>query len=312
MCHIGVIIKLHHMKNTAWITLFLLAVAILLGLTMYWSVANNKHVPPPSDSGQITEPPPSEEPDTSGNNPDIYHDLISVSTPKPNEIMASPFTVLGQARGNWYFEASFPVKLIDANGKLLGTTTAQAQGDWMTQNFVPFVATLSFSTPATLTGTLILEKDNPSGLAENADELRLPVKFNLPARTVKLYYYNEDQDTDENGNILCSDKGLVAVEREIPVTDTPIRDTLNLLLAGQLTPAERAQGITTQYPLSGLKLNGISLGDKHLTLDIQDPGHATTGGACRVNILWEQIEATAKQFDEVDSVSFTPNTLFQP
>jgi hypothetical protein len=300
------------MKNTAWVGLFLLAVAALLGLTMYWSVINNKHQVTAPDQAVVTQPESSEDTNTPSTSPSAYHDLISVSTPKDFEIMASPFTVLGQARGGWFFEASFPVKLLDADGKLLGTTSAQAQGDWMTTNFVPFVAQLTFATPTTLTGTLVLEKDNPSGLPENADELRVPVKFNLPSRSVNLYYYDESKDMDINGNVLCSDKGLVAVERDIPVTDTPIRDTLNLLLAGQLTPAERAQGITTQYPLSGLKLNGISLGDKHLTLDIEDPGHATTGGACRVHILWKQIEATAKQFEEVDSVSFTPITLFQP
>jgi hypothetical protein len=47
----------------------------------------------------------------------------------------------------------------------------------MTPAFVPFEATLSFTPPASRTGTLILAKDNPSGLPEHAAELRIPVRF---------------------------------------------------------------------------------------------------------------------------------------
>jgi len=38
---------------------------------------------------------------------------------------------------------------------------------------------ITFENPETATGTLVLEKDNPSGLPEHADELRVPVRFNL-------------------------------------------------------------------------------------------------------------------------------------
>ncbi|OGF67289.1 hypothetical protein A3I27_02100 [Candidatus Giovannonibacteria bacterium RIFCSPLOWO2_02_FULL_43_11b] len=104
-------------------------------------------------------------------------DLIKLNSPKPNDIVLSPLVIEGEARGTWYFEASFPISLVDANGKLLARTPAEAQGEWMTENFVPFKAGLKFDTPTTDTGFLILEKDNPSGLPEHADELKIPVKF---------------------------------------------------------------------------------------------------------------------------------------
>ena len=47
----------------------------------------------------------------------------------------------------------------------------------MTTEFVAFTVVLTFSVPITETGTLVLEKDNPSGLLENANELRIPVRF---------------------------------------------------------------------------------------------------------------------------------------
>ena len=103
--------------------------------------------------------------------------LIHVTQPQPNAVVTAPLTISGEARGTWYFEASFPVLLIGANGDTLAVKPAQAQGEWMTENFVPFTVTLSFAAPVASTGTLILKKDNPSGLPEHDVELRIPVRF---------------------------------------------------------------------------------------------------------------------------------------
>ena len=105
-------------------------------------------------------------------------DIIRVSSPRPNEVVKSPLKITGEARGYWFFEADFPVKLVDENGDELGTAIATAKSEWMTEDFVPFEAVLNFDVLAADKGTLILEKDNPSGLLENADELRIPVDFN--------------------------------------------------------------------------------------------------------------------------------------
>ncbi len=158
---------------------------------------------------------------------------------------------------------------------------------------------------------VLFEKNNPSGLPENADELRVPIVFKQ-GKEVNLYYYNPNLDKDETGNTLCSRNGLVAVKRTIPLTQTPIQDTISLLLLGELTPQEKAQGITTEYPLEGFSLKGASLKDGILTLEFDDPYNKTVGGSCRVGILWFQIEATAKQFPEVKRVRFLPEELFQP
>ncbi len=242
-------------------------------------------------------------------------DMIRVDTPKADETVTSPLTVSGAARGHWYFEADFPVKLYDGAGSLLAAVPAQAQGDWMTEEFVPFTATLTFDPPQTGTGTLVLEKDNPSGLPEYAASVRIPVTFastSAAMRQVTLYYYNPELDMDASGNILCSRAGLTPVTREIPVTQTPIQDAVNLLLRGGLTDAERARGITTEFPLEGVSLTGAALRDGTLTLSFDDPNHKTSGGSCRAGILWFQIEATAKQFPGVTDVRFQPDTLFQP
>ncbi len=131
-------------------------------------------------------------------------------------------------------------------------------------------------------------------------------------RTVKLYYYNYELDKDETGNARCSRNGLVPVEREIPITQTPIQDAIRLLLLGEITNEERAQGIDSEYPLEGFSLKGASLNDGVLTLEFNDANSKSVGGSCRVGILWFQIEATVKQFPEVQQVRFLPEEIFQP
>lgn len=131
-------------------------------------------------------------------------------------------------------------------------------------------------------------------------------------RRVSLFYYDLSRDKDSDGNVLCSAQGVVPVPRDIPITKTPIGDTIRLLLKGELTADEKAAGLSTEYPLAGFSLSGASLKDGVLTLSFNDPGGKTTGGSCRVGILWAQIENTARQFEEVASVRFVPDSLFQP
>ena len=104
-------------------------------------------------------------------------DLIRAAAPRPNTKIQSPLAVTGEARGLWFFEASFPAVLLDGNGSPIGTGIIQAEGEWMTENFVPFSGTITFETPQTPRGSLILKKDNPSGLPEHDDELQIPVSF---------------------------------------------------------------------------------------------------------------------------------------
>ena len=107
-----------------------------------------------------------------------HADMIQVTSPAPNTAVSTsqPLVVTGRARGPWYFEASFPVKLLDSNGNVLAQGPAQAQSDWMTTDFVPFVITLNFTTTDT-SGTLVLQNDNPSGEPANAKSISIPVTF---------------------------------------------------------------------------------------------------------------------------------------
>src|SRR3989338_1648514 len=243
---------------------------------------------------------------------------IRIDLPAQNALIESPLRVSGEAKGSWYFEGTFPVRLLDANGSVLAAFPVAAKGEWMTPEFVPFEGELKFATPKTKTGILVLSKDNPSGLAEHDAFVSIQLRFAVyqgakgPLRTILLYYYKEANDLDASGKPACTSRGLFPVERTIALSKTPITDTVKLFLAGMLTPEEEKSGITTEYPLPEFTFRSASLTRGTLTLQFDDPLNRTQGGACRSTILKSQIETTARQFSGVKDVVFVPEHLFQP
>lgn len=113
-------------------------------------------------------------------------DLIRLDNPRPNQVIKSPLIITGEARGYWFFEASFPVYLTNWDGLIIAQGIATAKEEWMTEDFVPFEAKIEFEIdPNTWSnlGALILRKDNPSGLPEHDDALEIPIYFEgLPQR----------------------------------------------------------------------------------------------------------------------------------
>lgn len=103
--------------------------------------------------------------------------VIRINQPSPGQVIHSPLTITGVARGYWYFEGDFKVSLTDQQGNELTAAVASAQGEWMTEEFVPFTAEMSFESPDDERGYLVFQRANPSGLPENAEEHRLAVVF---------------------------------------------------------------------------------------------------------------------------------------
>ncbi|HBB56808.1 TPA: hypothetical protein DEW47_03745 [Patescibacteria group bacterium] len=116
-------------------------------------------------------------------------DLVKVYSPRPFSVIASPLTVWGEARGAWFFEANFQLTLVDWDGRIIAESFASAllnpndpDATWMTEEFVPFEGTIEFENPSneadfSKRGALIFQKANPSGLAERADALEIPILF---------------------------------------------------------------------------------------------------------------------------------------
>ncbi len=105
-----------------------------------------------------------------------YLDQIVIYTPIDNQEVTSPIEITGKARGNWYFEASFPVELMDLSGNIIAMNHAEAQGDWMTSDFVDFKAELTYDN-ASSTGRalLVIKNDNPSGDPSRDKYIYIPV-----------------------------------------------------------------------------------------------------------------------------------------
>ncbi len=107
--------------------------------------------------------------------PVTENDLIRVQTPRTGQSVHTPLLITGEARGTWFFEASFPVRLKDSSGVFVASAVATAKSDWMTEEFVPFKATLTIPPSVHGSATLVFEKDNPSGLPQNDSSVSIPV-----------------------------------------------------------------------------------------------------------------------------------------
>lgn len=102
-------------------------------------------------------------------------DRVVIDAPKANSTVFKNFTVTGKAPGPWYFEASFPIVVRSATGSILASGIATALSDWMTTDDVPFKADIFITSSYVGDATLVLMRDNPSGLPENDDAISIPI-----------------------------------------------------------------------------------------------------------------------------------------
>ncbi|HVK80896.1 MAG TPA: Gmad2 immunoglobulin-like domain-containing protein, partial [Verrucomicrobiae bacterium] len=84
---------------------------------------------------------------------------VNVAAPLADARVTSPLVVEGTARGDWYFEAQFPLQLRAADGAILAEAPARAQSDWMTEAPVPFRGELTFNVTRETPATLVLQED---------------------------------------------------------------------------------------------------------------------------------------------------------
>lgn len=227
--------------------------------------------------------------------------LIKVFSPKPNESVASPLVIKGEARGFWFFEASFPVKLFDDNGFLLGIKPAQASKEWMTENFVPFEAEMPFSIPSSRNGILVLEKDNPSSLPEHADELRFEVafqEFSEPKETVTTKIFLSDSRFAEELNFDCGK--TVAAKRTVQKTQAIGRAAIEALLRGP-DEQEIQKGLISNIN-PGVRVQSLEIENDAAKIDFDKQLEFQVGGSCRVAAIRAQITDTLKQFSTIKNV----------
>ena len=146
---------------------FAVIIIVLLGVLFFYNPAKAPQLPPDNVGGaKILQPTMSAD------------GHVGVTAPQAGALIASPATVIGAVTGGgWFFEGSFPIKIVDGDGAVIGRGVAQAQADWTSTSSVPFTAIINFTAPHSATGTVVLSKDNPSGLAKNDASMSIPVRF---------------------------------------------------------------------------------------------------------------------------------------
>lgn len=111
-----------------------------------------------------------------GGETELAPDIV-VTDPSSNQLVSSPLRVAGRAMGPWFFEANAGLKVIDDQGIVLGQSFIQAQGEWMTEEYVEFEGKVEFDPGGANTGEVVFENANPSGDPVRAKEIRIPVRF---------------------------------------------------------------------------------------------------------------------------------------
>lgn len=100
---------------------------------------------------------------------------ITIIKPQPGSVISSPLEITGKAKGSWFFEALIGVELLK-NDKILATTAGKANGNWMTNDYVDFSATLKFpEVKETGNAKLLFRNSNPSGKKESEKSFSIPV-----------------------------------------------------------------------------------------------------------------------------------------
>lgn len=155
---------------------FLAAIGVVVLITGAWYFTSHTAEAPEVGTGE----PKAESQEKPAPVPMVVYDnatsdLIIVDFPTPGAIVGHAFTVTGVARGQWYFEADFPIEVRSAQGDTLLMLPATAQGEWMTTEFVPFTAPLTIAATYSGPATLILHNHNASGLPEHERSLTIPI-----------------------------------------------------------------------------------------------------------------------------------------
>lgn len=144
------------MQPSRWSVLIVIGLFIVLGI----SIASYSRF-----SGQV-----SNNTDTVNNPGNMFFQ------PLPNELVQSPIIVRGDAKASWFDRGEFTVKLLDANQKVITAVGATALGSTNTTSYIPYIATVNFSTQAQR-GYLVLQKDDPDGGPAEAASIIIPVRF---------------------------------------------------------------------------------------------------------------------------------------
>lgn len=98
---------------------------------------------------------------------------ITVSTPQPGAMVASPLRIQGKALPEWFADNYLSVEIFSKGGKRLGKGTINVKDIAIGGKIYSFDGTADFETPGfERSGTVVIYNS-----ADRSEELRIPVQF---------------------------------------------------------------------------------------------------------------------------------------
>lgn len=237
--------------------------------------------------------------------------LFKLTSPTSGSTVTNPLTLSGEARGTWFFEGSFPVRLEDVNGNVITSTIATSSEEWMTEEFIPFLAYLDFSVTTDTQAIIVFQKDNPSDIRANDREVRVPVILKATTQeqmTVKAFFTNTILDPE----MTC--QKVFAVDRRVAKNTGVARSALEELLKG-VNESEKSKGYFSNLN-TGITIKSLRIENKTAYVDFDKTIEEGMGGSCRTSAIRAQIIKTLQQFptisDVVISVEGRTEDILQP
>lgn len=130
---------------------------------------------------------------------------------------------------------------------------------------------------------------------------------------VSLFYFNSEEDSKLPIEQQINVNSILPVKRMVNNSKNIIRDSINLLLAGNLSQIEKDNWFVSEFPNKSFKLVNMDLDNNGtLTLTFTEVPGFTSGWSARMAIMANSIVKTVKQFPQVKDVVFSPEWLFQP
>ena len=228
---------------------------------------------------------------------------IKLDNIKEGDTVEVGFEVKGSVTGSWFTEGVFPVRIIEKEtNSVIITNTARADGEWETEDYVPFSFVIDAEIEKEGPFILRFDKSNPSALSDNYDYASLTVNLK-PYKPVeepqsvntKIFFANVKLNEET-----ADCKIVYPVSRSFQDIAGIEKLALEELIKGP-TEEEKAEGYVSEINPNA-KILGLSIEDGVARVDFSKELEEGVAGSCKVESIRAQIEETLKQFDNIDSV----------
>jgi hypothetical protein len=229
--------------------------------------------------------------------------IIKLDNIKEGDTVEVGFEVKGSVTGSWFTEGVFPVRITEKEtNSVIITNTARADGEWETEDYVPFSFVIDAEIEEDGIYILRFDKANPSGVSDSYDYASLTVNLKPykpveepQSQETKIFFANVKLNEEASD---C--KIVYPVSRSLQNIAGIERLAVEELIKGP-TEEEKAEGYVSEIN-PNVKVLGLSIEDGVARVDFSKELEEGVAGSCKVESIRAQIEETLKQFDNINSV----------